>query len=181
VLVPLLLITYTLSCTYVLSLACFKLSRNFKPMSVVDSAVSPPAPYMHGRHCQQGIPHCLHMLCAPYLAASRRCLVFARRGSVVCNAARRSTYTGVSRPCPVAHPATRQTPRASLHTSNTMQPYFCAPLGGARTGAFCRFAGRPSPGLSAALPTLRFDALSIFAYSWSRNLSEPISRLSGEF
>ena len=41
--------------------------------------------------------------------------------------------------------------------------HHCASLGRARTGAFCRFAGRPSPGLSAVPPALRFDALSIFA------------------
>ena len=41
--------------------------------------------------------------------------------------------------------------------------HHCASLGRARTGAFCRFAGRPSPGLCAVPPALRFDALSIFA------------------
>ena len=59
--------------------------------------------------------------------------------------------------------------------------HHCTPLGCARTGAFCRFAGRPSLGLSAALPALRFDALSIFMWSWSRRLSKPFSGLCKEF
>lgn len=64
-------------------------------------------------------------------------------------------------------------PHITLDAANTIM----GQREGARTGAFCRFAGRSSPGLSAALPALRFDALSIFAYSWSRSLSELFSRL----
>lgn len=56
--------------------------------------------------------------------------------------------------------------------------HHCASSGRARTGAFCRFAGRPSPGLSAVPPALRFEALSIFALLSSRRLSKLISGFS---
>lgn len=65
---------------------------------------------------------------------------------------------------------------ALLHASEqrpTMQP---SPQRIARTGTFCRFAGRFSFSTTAALAALRLEALSISIRSLSRTQSKPISK-----
>ena len=126
-----------LQCTYVLSLACFKLSRNFKPMSVVDSAVSPPELCMHGRHRQRGVSHCSYLL-GPSYWLHRRGVWCSRGGhSVVCSAARRSTPDGSV--APSSKCATRIAPNTACTVPTHRQRcshHSCASLGRARTGAF---------------------------------------------
>ena len=69
------------ACTHVLSFACFKLSRNFSPIAVVDAAVSPPssASVCTRRPCQQSSP-------SPFLSPSAPLRVYmgARRWSSWC-------------------------------------------------------------------------------------------------
>jgi hypothetical protein len=130
-------------------------------------------------HAQKALSAMRSMLFAQVVSSIAGCI--AAVSGVRAAAARWCEVHPVSRPRREsrAHVQVRIPQRAKhsmrfLHTLSAMQPSLCAPLGCARTGAFCRFAGRPSPGLSAALPALRFDALSIFAYSWSRGQPKPI-------
>lgn len=150
--------------TYVLSFACFKLSRNCRPLVVVDSAVSAFAfdsACTQTAHCQQARPSCPSVLLSLY-ASSAAVVMLPWHGGA---GGRVKGY--LSNPVVALHPGA--IPHRDRHRSTA--PTSCEPpptmpstrLGTARTGTFWRFAGRPSPSPIAALAALRLAALSIFA------------------
>lgn len=152
--------------THVLSLACFRLSRNFKPAVVVDSTVSEVAlvsactQALRCQHCsRRDIPPC--SLDGPPDASSARVWCWGERGGADGGGGLLvEPPRCVARSCPrspsrIAAKTPRCISRARRDDASTIHPWT------ARTVPFCRFAGRLSCSAAAALAALRLAALSI--------------------
>jgi len=155
------------ACTHVLSFACFKLSRNFSPIAVVDAAVSPPssASVCTRRPCQQ-TPLSRSQGSSPvvHARASGELVVLRRRGGAVQGEGRSLVEPSPSsRALPIHHPQPSHIATICLHRPEPppTPPHAIITTRGARTGSFWRFDGRPSFSGAAAPVALRFAALSM--------------------